>query len=252
MRALVLCGGLGTRLGNAGSGLPKPLVVANGRSLLEWIVAHLTRSGVRELLVNSHHRAALVEEAARALASPTLEVHCAREATLLGTAGTVRHHGEWLAAKGDFVVHYGDVVHDGDLEGLIARHRSSSAAVTLAVHVNRDSNSLVRRHATGRVVEFLERPTPEERRAAMGVADEAWAFSGVCIVSSAALELWPEHAVDLPRDVFAPLVRRGARVEAWPLGGTRVAVDSPERLERLRVLLAGGACRPGGVRAPHA
>ena len=55
MRALVLCAGYGSRLGDLTQSLPKPMLEVGGKPILEHIVHHLYSFGVREVVVNTHH-----------------------------------------------------------------------------------------------------------------------------------------------------------------------------------------------------
>jgi mannose-1-phosphate guanylyltransferase len=246
VRAVVHCRGYGTRQGTSATTTPKPLLRSAGRSLLEWIIAHLRVHGVREVLLNAHHLPDQIETAADVLRREGSSVRVVHEPELLGTAGTVWRNREWLSTSGPFLVHYGDVVHDGSLRELHEAHIRTSGLITIAVHENSASNSVAHVDRDGRVVQFAERPSPSERaRLSEEYSGAAhWAFSGVCIVSPALFAHWPEDARDLPRDLFSRFASRG-QLFANPLGGSRVAVDSPARLEQLERLLVEGRCRPG-------
>ena len=54
MRAMVLCAGLGTRLGDLTRDTPKPMLQIQGRPLLEYIIVHLGQHGFRDIAVNLH------------------------------------------------------------------------------------------------------------------------------------------------------------------------------------------------------
>jgi len=45
MRAMVLCAGYGTRLGDLTHEMPKPMLPLHGRPMLEYIIVHLARYG---------------------------------------------------------------------------------------------------------------------------------------------------------------------------------------------------------------
>ena len=54
MRAMVLCAGYGTRLGNLTREIPKPMLTLNGRPILEYILAHLRAHHFDRVAVNLH------------------------------------------------------------------------------------------------------------------------------------------------------------------------------------------------------
>jgi NDP-sugar pyrophosphorylase family protein len=234
MRAMVLTAGYGTRLGELTREVPKPMLDAGGRPMVELILRHLVAQGVERVALNLH----FMPEAIRSYFGDgsgvgLRELHYSVEDELLGTAGGVRNVADWLTADGDFVVSYGDVVTDQPIAPLIERHR---AAMTILVHERPRSNSVAVLSGDGRVTAFLERPTEEERR---GI-DSDYAFSGIAVCAPEVIDLIPaEGASDFPRDVFPQLVERGA-LYAVPLTGWRVAVDSPDRLERVREAVRSG------------
>jgi MurNAc alpha-1-phosphate uridylyltransferase len=63
MRALILAAGRGERLRPLTDTLPKPLLPAGGRALVEWQVERLVKGGFDELVVNHAHLGAMIEEA---------------------------------------------------------------------------------------------------------------------------------------------------------------------------------------------
>jgi NDP-sugar pyrophosphorylase family protein len=243
MRALVLCGGYGTRLGALTAATPKPLLPAHGRPLLAWILRHLAACGVREALVNLHFHGAAIREAIGDGTALGLGVSYVDEPALLGTAGTPRANLDFLAADGPFLVHYGDVVHDGDLTALLAHHRAYGALATIALHRRKGSNSHVTLAPDGAVEAFVERPSAE----AAAKLGEGLVFSGICVLERAALDGMRSGSGDLPRDIFPALAGTG-RLRGVELPMKRVAVDSPERLAQLEAMLARGDCAPGTPR----
>ncbi|MBM3315303.1 mannose-1-phosphate guanyltransferase, partial [candidate division WOR-3 bacterium] len=51
MQAVILCGGLGTRLGELGRDTPKPLLPVGDRPFLDWVISNLRRFGYDSLLL---------------------------------------------------------------------------------------------------------------------------------------------------------------------------------------------------------
>lgn len=242
MKALVLCGGFGTRLGTLTATTPKPLLEAGGKPLLGWILEHLATQGVTDALVNLHFHGDAIRDTIGDGSRFGLRVRYVEEPALLGTAGTVRANADFLGSSGPFLVHYGDVVHDGDLRAVLTAHVDRDALATLALHRRAGSNSNVQLDEHGLVRAFVERPTEAERARLTGDL----VFSGICVLSPEAVSAIPSGPCDLPRDVFTKLVH-SHRIAAHELGGFRIAVDSPERLARLDLALRGGHCRPGRI-----
>ena len=79
LTAVVLAGGLGTRLRAAVGDLPKPLAPVRGRPFLDWIIAYLKREGITRAVVSTGYRAELFEEHFSKPRTDGITVICARE-----------------------------------------------------------------------------------------------------------------------------------------------------------------------------
>src|SRR6185295_12633734 len=91
MQAIILAGGLGTRLGARTRDLPKALLPIAGRPFLAWLVEALVRSGYRQLLLCiGHHGQQIVDHLGNG-AGYGLEVAYSQDGErLLGTGGAIR------------------------------------------------------------------------------------------------------------------------------------------------------------------
>ncbi len=225
MKALVLAAGLGTRLGGLTRNLPKPMLPICGRPLLAYTLDYLAAHGFRDVAVNLHFLPETIRNYFGDGNRFGVRIHYSHEPRLLGTAGAVAKLADFFADVEEFLVVYGDLLVDHDLGALVAFHRQHRPGATLVLHRRQNSNSLVSMDRRRRIVGFVERPTPQERLE----NPFAWVNSGLQILSRRMLAAIPAGvAADLPRDVYAPLVRREA-LFGMPLAGCRVAIDSPER-----------------------
>ena len=115
MKALILAAGEGTRLRPLTNDLPKCLVPINGQPLLGIWLHILKGLGVTEVLVNLHWKAEQVREYVQRHGLG-LKIHLSEEPRLLGTAGTLRAHREWLSDGEDFWIIFADVLTSSDLK----------------------------------------------------------------------------------------------------------------------------------------
>ena len=235
MKAVLLCAGHGTRLGELCRDTPKPMLPVGPRPLAEYALLNLVRHGFDEVAINLHYHPEQVRGYFGDGSRWGVRITYFDEPELLGTAGAVRNMGGWLGDD-PFLVHYGDVLTDQDYSALARFHARTEAAVTLLVHRRAKSNSVVSLGDGGRVIRFLERPGDDERR---GVVSP-WVFSGVALCGPEMLGRIPTAGpCDLPRDVFAPAVE-AVPMYGFPLTGFRIAVDSPDRLAAARAADADG------------
>lgn len=237
MKAMILTAGYGTRLGDLTKDMPKPMLPIEGKPMLEYIIRHLVACGFAEIALNLHFKPETIRSYFGDGSRLGASIVYSYEPELLGTAGGVKQMSHFLGKDNDFLVQYGDVVTDQNMKALIDFHHERKALATLLIHQRIRSNSIVVLDSTSRIVNFLERPTEDERR---GI-DSPWVNSGIAILNSEILTHIPDGASDLPRNVYSKLLDIG-RLYGFPLTGYRCAVDSSERLEKLRTAISGGEC----------
>jgi NDP-sugar pyrophosphorylase family protein len=241
MNAMVLCAGYGTRLGDLTREVPKSMLTLGDRPLLEYILGNLAGHGFQQIAVNLH----FMPEAIRGYFGDGARCGCrllySYEPQLLGTGGGVKKMAEVLGGDRRFLVHYGDVLTNQDFSAMVDFHCRRQAMVTLLVHRRDGSNSALDIDDHGRVVRFLERPDPQQRRSVAS----PWVFSGVAVCEPELLDLIPAGAAcDLPREVFPDLAERG-HLFGFALTGDRFAIDSPQRFAAACAAVAQGRFRIG-------
>ena len=253
-KALVLCGGYGTRLGELTSNCPKPLLPVGDAPLVGHTLALLARYGIEQVAINTHFMPELLEEALEDGTRFGVELHYEYEPKLLGTAGAVANLEHYFADADSILVVYGDLLTDQDLGLLLEYHESNSPLASLLLHRRKRSNSVVHLEEDGSISRFLERPSEAER--ARASADElgrsrrsgrsgtsGWVNSGIQVIAPTLLADIPRDvAVDLPRDVFAPRAAEG-HFFGLPLSGYRCAIDSADRYREATDALQTGRVR---------
>jgi NDP-sugar pyrophosphorylase family protein len=124
MRALILCAGLGSRLGLKKT--PKCMVKVSGKPILEHIVNRLNKVGVNEIIVNIHKNGDKVMDY---FGTRLLYLY---EPTLLGEAGTQYILRNWLGDE--YFVINGDTLTNLDLEKFMLLEGSAKYMDTMSGH----------------------------------------------------------------------------------------------------------------------
>ena len=124
MQALLLAAGRGERMRPLSDAIPKPLLEAGGRMLIEWQILALARAGVTQIVVNTAHLASAFEEALGDGSRWGVSIRFSREGDraedALETGGGILRALP-LLGKGPFLVASADIVTDFDYAGLAAR-----------------------------------------------------------------------------------------------------------------------------------
>ena len=129
--AIVLAGGLGTRLRSVTGDLPKVMVNVAGRPFLEYVLDGLVSSGVRRVILAVGYQNRLVREHFRDRYRELPLIYSIEE-TQLGTGGAVLHAIRQTSSK-DVLVLNGDTWVDIDHAALMDVHRAQEALWTMAV-----------------------------------------------------------------------------------------------------------------------
>ena len=196
MIAVVLVGGLGTRLRPLTDTVPKAMLPIANRPFLERQIDHLAAHGIDRIILACGYQ----PDHIRDHFGDRLEYVV--ESQPLGTAGALA-----LASRGlsqPFVACNGDVLTDLDLTTLIARHHACNARATLALHAVDDPGryGVVVTAADGAVTEFVEKPS--------GIPTANTINAGTYVLDPDVLAaVPPEREVSIEREVFPTLVGHG-------------------------------------------
>lgn len=220
--ALILVGGLGTRLRPAISDLPKPMAPIAGRPFLEYLIRWLRKSGVCRLVLCAGYFANVIRTYFGEGEDFGVEIVYSIETEPLGTWGAIRLAKERVGRR-PFLVLNGDSWLQLDLEQFLNFQWSIGAlaaiATTRVVEAARFGSLKV--DATSRVEEFIEKT-----KAGSGLIN-----GGVYILSPEIFSLVPSVRGSLEREVFPQLVSKG--VFAFPTEGFFVDIGVPEEYKRL-------------------
>jgi dTDP-glucose pyrophosphorylase len=129
--AVLMAGGLGTRLRPLTDATPKPLLDIGGKPLLETIIGSLAAHGFRRLYVSVNYRADQIEAHFGDGADRGLEIHYLREDEFLGTAGALSLLP--AAPEAPLLVMNGDILTRLDFGQLMDFHTAEGADLTMCI-----------------------------------------------------------------------------------------------------------------------
>lgn len=225
-KALVLAGGLGTRLRPLTDHTPKCLVPIAGRPLLDYWVDRLAEAGVREVRVNTHALADQVRDYIKKVnTSRRVRLDESYEPELLGSAGTVAANATFADGAGAVILVYADNFSGVDLGRMLAFHRSHDDPFTMLLFraPNPKACGIAELDDEGRVVSFVEKPSEPKGDLAN---------AGVYIVDADAYrEIAAMEAFDLGFEVLPRFV---GRMRGWPFDGYHLDVGTFAALEKAR------------------
>jgi mannose-1-phosphate guanylyltransferase len=167
LEAILLVGGQGTRLRPLTISTPKPMLPVAGFACTEHQIALAKKAGVGRIVMGTSYRAEIFEEHFGHGENFGVELVYAVEDEPLGTGGAIRNAATHLKCgpNDPVVVFNGDVLTGLDISGLVQKWRDANADVALYLTRVEDPRpyGLVPTDSSGRVLDFLEKPTtPKE------------------------------------------------------------------------------------------
>jgi NDP-sugar pyrophosphorylase family protein len=218
--ALVLTAGLGTRLDPLTRLVAKAAVPLAGRTLIERILGWLHREGVRDVVLNLHHRPETITAIVGDGAHLGLRVRYSWEQPILGSAGGPRRALGLIGAD-PFLIVNGDTLCEIPLAPLLDAHTRANADVTMTLVPNpaRDHYNGVVLDDTDRVRGFV----------AKGHDTATWHFVGIQVVRPAVFASLP-HGV--PAETVSGLYRDrvasgDGRIQGWRVTDRFFDVGTP-------------------------
>jgi D-glycero-alpha-D-manno-heptose 1-phosphate guanylyltransferase len=226
--AVVLAGGLGTRLRSAVPGVPKPLAPIRGRPFLDRLLRHWRLKGIDHFVLSVGYKHEMIQERYGSQFEG-VEITYNVEPSLMGTGG-----GVLLSAPQDqqrFLLLNGDTYFDVDLPKLEDVHEQNNASVTFSVFRSDDS-------ARYMAIELSE----DDRVSAFGSAPKHSSFlvnGGVYLIETAVLEpFFPvTQPVSLESEIFPSLLQNKARLFGLEQKGRFIDIGVPQDFEYAQTFL---------------
>lgn len=158
MKALILSGGLGTRLRPLTLYTPKPLLPVANVPFLAYPLALLRKHGIREAVLCSSDLVAPYKNFILNQRAKGTRLICSREFKELGTAGALKNAERWIDST-TFILN-GDILTDTNLSAMLHFHRRKKSIITVALFPVKDPSSygLVKLSAGKKISKFIEKP----------------------------------------------------------------------------------------------
>jgi NDP-sugar pyrophosphorylase family protein len=227
--ALILCGGLGTRLRSVTGAAPKSLAEVAGRPFMELLLRQLYRHGFKCAILAVGYQA----EAIRAhFGEKALGLRLAYsfESTPLGTGGALRNAADVVESDTVLVMN-GDSYTEADLAAMLAdfyRSNSDACLVLIPADGRNDSGSVCMDEA-GKIVGFVEKA---------GAFRAPFVSAGIYLMRRKLLFDIPSgREVSLEKEIFPRWLRDIRQIRGFVFRGTCTDIGTPERLREAQEVL---------------
>jgi UDP-glucose 4-epimerase len=244
--AIILAGGLGTRLRPLTDTTPKPLLPIKGKPIIQHAIENFKRHGITDIVLSIGYKAETIMDYFKDGKSLGVKIRYCVEKEPLGTGGAIKESSKGI--KGTFIAINGDNLVDFDWTAMLKEHRNHKAKITMALYPVEDVTQYGIAKLEGKkIIEFVEKPAKDKAPSNLNNA-------GGYIIEHDALDILPQGKSSIERDCFENLAKTGV-VYAFTHQGQWFPTDTmekyafadknftplPETGKKLKILVTGGA-----------
>ena len=203
MKAIILAGGLGSRLKPLTDDTPKPLLLIKGKPIVERCIDNLAKHDIKEIILSIGYKAEKIKDYFGDGSRFNVKIDYNIEEVPLGTGGAVKDILKKFGINEDFVLVWGDNLGDFDFTKLKNAHKKNDGIITMALTPREDVENFGVAKLKGlKIAGFVEKPKREE-------APSNLINAGAFILHPSALDILPEGKSSIERECFEILSREG-------------------------------------------
>lgn len=219
MEAILLAGGLGTRLRGVVSDRPKPMALVQDRPFMEYVIRELAAGGIGKIIFAVGYKGSMVEEYFQDGKSMGVETAYAYEKELLGTGGAIKNAAGYMAEDQALVLN-ADTFYRMDYSRLVKLKAEKQLDMALVLRevgdVSRYGQAVLK---DGMLAGFNEK-TSEKRPGTIN--------GGVYLMTRQLIDQIPEGKVSLEYDMIPRWMEEGKRLGGFVNDGYFIDIGIPE------------------------
>lgn len=219
MQAILLAGGLGTRLRSVVSDRPKPMALIQEKPFMEYVIQELKRHGIDEIIFAVGYKGTMVEEYFGDGSAFGVKAAYAYEEELLGTAGAIRNAARFMTGERVLVLN-ADTFYRIDYSRLYRLTAEQALDMALVLRKVSDISRYGEAVLTeGRLTGFNEKNS---------VARPGTINGGIYLLSRELIDQIPEGKVSLENEMIPGWMAEGRRLGGFVNDGYFIDIGIPE------------------------
>lgn len=223
MQAILLCGGMGTRLRSVVSDRPKPMADICGKPFLQYLLEMLRDKGITEVIFALGYMGEMIEEYFQYGSAFGLKIAYSYEEEPLGTGGAIRNALPKIMEE-EVLVLNADTYFPMDYQGLYRFHQENDGDFSLATRAVPDISryGAVRRDAAGRILAWNEKMEDGGQPLAGEIN------GGIYVMKKSLIAEIPEGKQSLEQDCIPKWLSEGKRIFGLPFEGYFMDIGIPK------------------------
>jgi len=226
MKAIVHCGGFGTRLKSLTRDTPKPMIELNGKPLLYWIIENLKKFDVTDICITLHYQPDKIKDYFKDGSDMNIKISYYLEKEPMGTGGSLIKMKDFIDHE-DVIIAYGDVFSNINLEKLIKFHKNNKSMITAVIHksTHPEDSDLVIIDNKMKLLEILKKPHKI-------IPNKPQNLAALYVINYKILEyLNKKGKFDIAHDLLPRLIKLNKSIFCYNTEELIMDVGTPERFE---------------------
>ena len=219
MEAILLAGGLGTRLRSVVSDRPKPMALIQGRPFMEYVIRELALQGIDQIIFAVGYKGSMVEEYFGDGQAFGVHASYAYEESLLGTAGAIKNAAKLMTDQEVFVLN-ADTFYKIDYHRLTEIKEAMDLDMTLVLREVEDVSRYGQAVLTNNRLTGFNEKTDQPIRGTIN--------GGVYLLSRDLIDTIPEGKVSLEQDMIPRWLAEGRRLGGFVNDGYFIDIGIPQ------------------------
>ncbi|MHA1339521.1 MAG: nucleotidyltransferase family protein [Promethearchaeota archaeon] len=209
-KALILVGGLGTRLKKIVKDVPKPMADILGKPFLYYKIIQMKNAGIRNIIFCSGYMHKIIEDYFKDGQKFDIKIEYSIEEELLGTAGAIKNAEHLLEKNKPFFVLNGDTYLNVDFQAMLEQYKEKNALHLMLLAFPRRLQQVGNVHINkkGEITSFIEKPDKKTLKSIKA----PYINGGVYLLSPEILDIIPKNQkCSLEKEIFPKIIGEGKR-----------------------------------------
>lgn len=231
MQAILLCGGLGTRLRSVVSDRPKPLADINGRPFMEYVIRELMKHGIDDIIFAAGYKGKMIEDFFGDGSAFGFRAHYAYEESQLGTGGALRNALPYVTEPMTYALN-ADTFYRIDYGALLRLKEEKQLPMALVTREVTDISRYGEVRTENGLVSGWNEKSPEKRSGEIN--------GGIYLLDRELLARIPEGKHSLENELLPQWLSEGMEIGVMRNEGYFIDIGIPESYRQFQTDVAEG------------
>jgi D-glycero-alpha-D-manno-heptose 1-phosphate guanylyltransferase len=220
--AIILAGGLGTRVRHLAPNIPKPLIEVNGKPFIGWIIDYLTKQDVGDIAVSTGYLGEKILHYVKSLGGTVDKIQCFQEKFPLGTGGALVNMINQCDDAENFLVVNGDSIILHDIKKIVENFDTKNEMLIFGTRMNDASRyGTLSCDKEGYLEDFYE------KKIGSGLINAGIYYFRKDLL----VDFRRDEALSMEKDIIPTLLKNGVKIKVEEIEGEFIDIGTEQSLK---------------------